>query len=488
MKTLVVKIGTSTLVREGAISDQYIADLARQVAMLRAEGWQVVLVSSGAVRAGLDALQNARAKTLAEKQAAAAIGQSLLMNAYRQAFAAHELHVAQLLLTRADTADRRRFLNARHTFQQLFGWNVVPIVNENDTVATEEIKVGDNDTLASLTALVAEADRVLLLSDVDGFYLPGQTRPEREIPHITPEVEAAAGGAGSIGGTGGMRTKIEAARIATRAGLGLVIAHGRETDILLKVARGEDFGTRFLPSSRLRSRKSWIAHGRRLEGIIHLNPCARVALVDRGSSLLPVGIETVEGEFEPGALVLVRDERGEIGRGLVNLSSSDLRTVAGHKSGQIPELLGRAAAAEAIHRDNFSLTASSILKSPTPTVDEILLQLVSICPNFEAQWKEEEKDRVWEDGPPTFCSLFGEFTNFVRDNFAQMPSRKQKELMDFIESCVVIDGQDNDLDTAVCTCFLENLSGEPPLSDQLRTYMGPKSTAFFDQWDQPSIM
>lgn len=358
MKTLVVKIGTSTLVRDGAISDHYIGELARQVAQLREEGWQVVLVSSGAVRAGLDVLGHERAKTLAEKQAAAAIGQSLLMRSYRKAFADHDLHVAQILLTRSDTADRRRFLNARHTFQQLFRWNVVPIVNENDTVATDEIKVGDNDTLASLTALVAEADRVLLLSDIDGFYMPNQPRPEREIAHITPEVEAAAGGAGSIGGTGGMRTKIEAARIATRAGVDLYIAHGREADILLKIGRGEAYGTRFLATSRLRARKSWIAHGRRLEGIIHLNPCARAALVDRGSSLLPVGIEAIEGDFGPRALVLVRDARGEIGRGLTNLSSDALRLVAGHKSSEISEILGHPAAAEAIHRDNLSLTLS----------------------------------------------------------------------------------------------------------------------------------
>lgn len=360
MKTLVVKIGTSTLVREGAISDHYIADLARQVATLRAENWRVVLVSSGAVRAGLDLLGQERAKTLAEKQAAAAIGQSLLMQSYRRAFADLDLKVAQILLTRSDTADRRRFLNARHTFEQLFRWDVVPIVNENDTVATEEIRVGDNDTLAALTALVAEADRVLLLSDVDGFYLLGQEYPEREIARITPEVEAAAGGAGSVGGTGGMRTKIEAARIATRAGLDLVIAHGREADILLKVARGEPFGTRFLPSSRLQARKSWIAHGRALEGTIHLNPCARAAIVGRGSSLLPVGIVGVEGEFESGALVVVRDESGEIGRGLSNLSSHDLRAIAGHKSNEISELLGRAVAPEAIHRDNLSLTASVV--------------------------------------------------------------------------------------------------------------------------------
>jgi glutamate 5-kinase len=235
----------------------------------------------------------------------------------------------------------------------------VAIVNENDSVSTEEIKVGDNDTLASLTALVCGADRVLLLSDVDGFYISYATdqHPIREIAQITPEIEAAAGGAGTIGGTGGMRTKLDAARIATDAGIELVIANGREPEILLKVARGENYGTKFSVGSRLNARKSWIAHGRRAEGVLHLNPCARAALVERGSSLLPVGIETIDGEFESGALVLVQDHLGEIGRGLTNFSSKELGEIAGKKSGELSLILGREVPKEAIHRDKFSLTA-----------------------------------------------------------------------------------------------------------------------------------
>jgi glutamate 5-kinase len=356
MKTLVIKIGTSTLVRDGHLDEGFLTDLARQIAALRQEGWRTVIVTSGAVRVGLNVIGRPKAANLAEKQAAAAIGQSLLMRAYRRALAGVDLHIAQILLTRADTADRRRFLNARHTFEQLFAWNVVPVVNENDTVATEEIRVGDNDTLASLAALVCEADRVLLLSDVDGFYLPGGEKPVAQIPQITSEIEAAAGGAGTIGGTGGMRTKIEAARIATAAGIELVIASGREPDIALKVTRGQEFGTHFLAQSRLRSRKSWIAHGRRIEGTLHLNRSARAALVERGSSLLPVGIETVENEFASGALVLVRDEIGEIGRGLTRFSSEELRNLCGRKSGEIADILGRESAPEAIHRDDLSLT------------------------------------------------------------------------------------------------------------------------------------
>ena len=356
MKTLVVKIGTSTLVRNGEISQSFIADLARQIAALREEGWRVAVVSSGAVRAGLDVIGRDKANNLAEKQAAAAIGQSLLMREYRVALAPHDLHVAQILLTRADVSDRRRFLNARHTFEQLFAWDVVPIVNENDSVSTEEIRVGDNDTLAALTALVAQADKVLLLSDVDGFYLPDQNAPESEIPEITDEVIAAAGGAGTAGGTGGMHTKLDAARIATDAGVELVIASGRANNIVLRVARQEEIGTRFTAPKRLNARKSWIAHGRAVEGTLILNPNARAALIERGASLLPIGIERVEGEFAAGALVRFRDEIGEIGRGLCAFSSAELELVAGHKTGEVATILGRDVATAAVHRDNLSLS------------------------------------------------------------------------------------------------------------------------------------
>lgn len=355
MKTLVVKIGTSTLVRDGRIDEQYIAGVARQVVELRAM-WRVVIVSSGAVRAGLDAIGKARATKLPEKQAAAAIGQSLLMRAYRRAFEAHGMPVAQMLLTRSDIADRRRFLNARRTAAQLFSWGVVPIVNENDTVATEEIRFGDNDTLASLTALVVEADRVLLLSDVKGFYLPGQSEPLAQIPAITPEIEAAAGGAGSIGGTGGMRTKIEAARIATQAGIELVIAQGRERDVIQRVAQDDNLGTRFLSSQSLRGRKRWIAFGTQPAGTLTLHPRARPAL-EGGASLLAVGVLEVAGEFPAGALVALRDTDGEFGRGLCNVASESLRHIAGLKSAEAFKLLGDEAPTAVIHRDNLTLAS-----------------------------------------------------------------------------------------------------------------------------------
>lgn len=358
MRSLIVKLGTSTVTRDGVIDEGYLAELARQIATLRAEGWQVVIVTSGSIRAGLDCIGRERAVRLPEKQAAAAIGQSLLMRAYRRTFAEHELHVAQLLLTRSDIADRQRFLNARNTVTQLFKWGVVPVVNENDTVATEEIRFGDNDTLASLTALLAEAQLVLLLSDVPGFYMPGTKVAVPRIEKITPEIEAAAGGAGTRSGTGGMRTKVEAARIATQAGIDLVIAHGREPDVVLRVARGEQLGTRFAARAALGGRKRWIAFGRHTQGALILNDCARPALVEKGSSLLPVGIVGVEGEFGAGALVALRDSAGEYGRGLTNYAAEELRQIAGLHSSEIAGVLGRADFVEAIHRDNLSLIST----------------------------------------------------------------------------------------------------------------------------------
>lgn len=363
MKTIVVKIGGSTLTRQGVVDEEYLGGVARQVATLREAGTRVVIVTSGAIRVGLHLIGRSEANRLAEKQAAAAIGQSLVMRAYRRAFAAHEMHVAQLLLTRSDVAERRRFLNARHTMTQLFKWNVVPIVNENDTVATEEIRFGDNDTLAALSALVAEAQLVILLSDVDGFYLPGENQPLSRIERISPEIEAAAGGAGTAGGTGGMKTKIEAARIATEAGVDLCIASGRATNVIARLARGESVGSRFVAQRTAKGRsmpgrKRWIAYGRAPQGVLTLHPKARAAL-ERGASLLPVGVLDVEGEFAANALVALRDEHGEIGRGLCRFSSVDLSRIAGLHSSRIESVLGRVAGEEAIRRDDLTLQQPS---------------------------------------------------------------------------------------------------------------------------------
>jgi glutamate 5-kinase len=280
-----------------------------------------------------------------------------VMRAYRRAFGEYSLHVAQLLLTRSDTAERRRFLNARHTLEQLLRWGVVPIVNENDTVSTEEIRFGDNDTLAALTALVAGAQLVVLLSDVDGFYMTGASTHLGRIEEITPEIEAAAGGAGTVGGTGGMTTKLQAARVATGAGIDLVIANGREPNAILRLARGEEIGTRFVAQRVLAGRKRWIAWGSRVpQGTLALNDRARAALLG-GASLLPIGVEGVEGAFSAGDLVALRDSGGEYGRGIVNFGADDLRRIAGLHSSQIAQVLGDGARV-VVHRDNLALAST----------------------------------------------------------------------------------------------------------------------------------
>lgn len=371
---LVVKVGTTTLTdAEGRIDRAFIADLAADLAAQRAAGREVLLVTSGAIRAGRDALEGAQARlqhlnprtperpnTLPYKQAAAAVGQGLLMHTYTEAFAWRNVTVAQVLLTRNDLADRRRFLNARNTLSALLALGVVPIINENDTVAVEEIKFGDNDTLAALVAVLVEADLLLILSDVDGLYTglgAGSAAPTlvRTVSRIDAEVEALAGESRSEAGTGGMRTKIEAARIATASGIRTIIARGRRPRVIADVLAGEEVGTTFLPSSsELRGRKRWIAAGSRSRGSVTVNPCAAERLRKEGVSLLAVGITEVTGEFGSGDLIEVRDETGRrFARGLTNYSAADLRRLQGLRSDQFEAVLGSKTYDEVIHRDNL---------------------------------------------------------------------------------------------------------------------------------------
>jgi glutamate 5-kinase len=356
MQNVVVKVGTSTLTQSGGELDaDFIASLVGQLAHLHREGRRVVLVTSGAVRSGLSALGVAQARTVPEKQAAAAVGQSLLMHTYIELFRRHGIIAAQVLLTREDVADRKRFLNARNTFRQLFAFNALPIVNENDTVSVDEIRFGDNDTLASLVAIVAEADAVILLSDVKGFYLQGATEPVPVVHRITSDIIKAAGGAGSNSGTGGMVTKLDAARIATTSGKPLIIAHGRESNVVLRLASGERIGTRFEPERRaLNARKGWIAFGRKPKGAIVVNTGAKESLTTRGKSLLPVGIVKVEGTFEVGDLVSLVDAHGtEFARGLTNYSAADTTKIIGLRTSQIAKALGYKDFDEVVHRDNL---------------------------------------------------------------------------------------------------------------------------------------
>ncbi|HLK55631.1 MAG TPA: glutamate 5-kinase [Chthonomonadaceae bacterium] len=399
---LVVKVGTSTLTDpQGRLDRAFIADLTTQLAAQRAQGRDVLLVTSGAIRAGREILaKGAEAQasapsaqtlnTLPYKQAAAAIGQGRLLHTYTEAFAWRNVECAQILLTRDDLSDRRRFLNARHTLRTLLALGVVPIINENDTVAVDEIKFGDNDHLAALVATLVEADLLLILSDVEGLYdrsreetsrkaheerkegegsrKVAKTQREEEegesfpsvipmVVHVDEAVLALAGGATSGVGTGGMRTKVEAARVATEAGIRTVIARGRRERVIAEVVAGKVVGTTFLPvgsASRLSARKRWIAHGARPRGSITVNLRAKEKLCSEGVSLLAVGITQVSGEFLSGDLIEVRDEVGEVfARGLTNYAAVEVRRVLGLRSEQFEEVLGYRGFDEVIHRDNL---------------------------------------------------------------------------------------------------------------------------------------
>ncbi len=373
-RRLVVKVGTSTLTDpQGRIHRGYIADLTAQLAAQRAAGREVILVTSGAIRAGRERLElraaspashaSADANTLPYKQAAAAVGQGLLLHTYTEAFAWRDVTVAQVLLTRDDLADRRRFLNARNTLTALLSLGVVPIINENDTVAVDEIRFGDNDTLAARVAVLAEADLLLILSDVEGLFArfpsekePG-TVPIREVAKIDASIEALAGGAAGGVGTGGMRTKIEAARIATAFGIRTVIAHGRREKVVEEVVSGRPVGTTFLPRpGRQRGRKRWIAAGSRPRGSVRINERAAQRLLSEGVSLLAVGVVAVEGAFESGDLIEVFSETGTcLARGLTNYSAAELRRIQGLRSDQFEAVLGYRSYEEVIHRDNLAL-------------------------------------------------------------------------------------------------------------------------------------
>jgi len=365
VRRLVVKVGTSTLAdARGRLDVAYVEDLARQLAAQRAAGREPLLVTSGAIRAGRQTLGERgvaarnHGASMPLQQAAAAIGQGVLLQAYAAAFGRCGLTVAQVLLTREDLADRGRFLNARNTLLALLDLGAVPIINENDTVAVEEIRFGDNDTLAARVAVLVEADLLVILSDVEGLYadfdLPTQ-RVIAEVPAIDAAIERLAGGAGSPHGTGGMRTKVEAARIACGAGIRAVVAHGRRPGVVGEVADGLPVGTAFLPShDRLRGRKRWIVAGSRPRGTVTVNQRAAERLREGGASLLAAGITAVEGAFGAGDLVVVRDADGRrVARGLTNYGADDLRRIMGLRSDRFEEVLGEKPYDEAIHRDNL---------------------------------------------------------------------------------------------------------------------------------------
>lgn len=332
------------------------ADLVDQLCRVADEGHKVVLVTSGAIRSGVAALKLKSMLNLAEKQAAAAVGQSLLMHTYRELFARYGRHVGQVLLTRADVEDRDRFRNARQTFQQLFRWSVIPIVNENDTVSTEEIQFGDNDMLAALTALVTDADMVILLSDVDGFFIkPNRGKPflVQEIRELDETVWRSAGKSGKFG-TGGMISKLQAAEVLMNCGILMVLANGRTADVVPKIVSGEEIGTKFIPKRHLPARKRWLAFVPPVKGKIVVNEGAKRSIIADGKSLLPAGILGVAGEFEGGDVVALIDGAGNLfAKGITNYSVEELRKVAGLHSEEIAKILGATKKPEVIHRDNL---------------------------------------------------------------------------------------------------------------------------------------
>ncbi|MDD3927066.1 MAG: glutamate 5-kinase [bacterium] len=363
---LVVKVGSNTLTGGGGKLDQdYIQTLAGFICSLRRRGCDVLLVTSGAIRVGQELMRmEDRPVTIPAKQAAAAVGQSELMHIYAQAFGKYDQTVAQILLTRGDMADRRRYLNTRNALTSLFAAGVLPIANENDTVAVEEIRFGDNDTLAALLAGLCQADLLLNLSDVDGMYTADprrdpQARRIEVVEKLTPEIEKAAAGAGSKAGTGGMTTKLAAARICMNSGIAMVIAAGRDLDKLASLPEEDVFpGTVFLPRrSTLTGRKRWLAFSRHPKGRLEINDGAVKALAVGGGSLLPVGITSVNGEFVAGDLVGIIDSQGrEVARGLSNYSSGEARIIAGRHCNEIEPLLGHDSYDEIVHRDNMVIT------------------------------------------------------------------------------------------------------------------------------------
>ena len=363
VKRVVIKVGSAVLTGAGEGLDQKrIEQLAGEISAIMDQGREVILVSSGAIAAGLAklGLEKTRGMPLPLKQAAAAVGQSGLMWMYEKTFGAHGRKVAQILLTREDLSNRVRFLNARNTLQTLLEYGVVPVINENDTVAVDEIKFGDNDNLSGMVVHLADADLLVILSDIDGLYTsdPRINSSALLIPlveKITAELERGAGDAQTTVGTGGMRSKIMTAKRVGAYGVHMVIVNGRKQGSLQSLFEGKDTGTLFLPKAeRNRSRQHWIAYTACSAGGVVVDDGGREALVNKGKSLLPGGVVRVEGTFRAGDCVNCSDNRGNVfARGLTKYSSIDLEQIKGLKTSQIASVLGHKDYDEVIHRDDL---------------------------------------------------------------------------------------------------------------------------------------
>lgn len=365
---IVVKVGSSSLAyANGKLNLGGIERLVRQMADLHNQGRRVLLVTSGAIGAGVGRLGlGRRPRSIPEKQAAAAVGQGMLMHVYEKFFAEYGVTVGQVLVAREDFSERRRFINVRNTLCTLLRFGVLPVINENDTVAVDEIKMGDNDYLSALVAGLVNADVLLLLSDVAGLYTadPGQDPSARLIPavhEITPQIEDLGGGSGSALGTGGMAAKITAARMSTQSGVAVVIASADADDVIRRVLNGEETGTVFWPAeNKLEPRKRWIAYGAAVAGSIKVDEGASRALITQGKSLLPSGVVGVEGRFAAGEIVSIVDPRGlEVARGIVNFAADEVERIKGANTGSIQKIIGPHDYKEVVHRNNMVLEIKS---------------------------------------------------------------------------------------------------------------------------------
>ena len=365
VKRLVVKVGSNVLTEDHGLNLKAIRSISRQICRLIDSGLEVILISSGAMASGVKKIGlNKRPDEIPKRQAIAAVGQAGLILEYEKAFARYHKKVAQILLTGDDLNNRRRYLNARNTLCMLLSWQVVPIINENDTVMIEEIQFGDNDNLAAMITLLMDADILVNLTDIDGLYTKNPRKyPDAElIPLVSTIRESIVKVAGDIPGplgTGGMLSKINAARKVTASGIPMVIANGCKPDILKKLFSGKEIGTFFVSKKKkLKSRKCWIAFTLKPKGVIRIDDGAAAAILNRGKSLLPSGIVDVEGEFNVGAPVEFKKGDNEtLGTGLVNYSSTDIRKIMGLKSSRIKKILGHKPYDDVIHRDNLAITS-----------------------------------------------------------------------------------------------------------------------------------
>lgn len=363
-KRIVVKVGTSTITYPtGKMNLGRMEKLVRELTDLANQGREIVLVTSGAIAVGMDRMgKKKRPRSIPQRQALAAVGQGALMHAYGSLFAAYGRMAGQVLLTKENSRRHHQYTNSRNALKAMLAMGVIPVVNENDAVAVDEVKIGDNDTLSATVATLVDADVLIILSDVDGLYTANPATDKKahlipEVREITLDIEKLAGGTGSAAGTGGMRTKIEAAKIATRSGVTMVIASGEEDGVIRTVLNGEAVGTLFpAREEHLKARKSWLAFGRNIAGDLVVDDGCAEAMLTGGKSLLAAGLVSVEGAFAAKSTVRVLTQEGrEIARGIVNYDAVSLRRIAGRRTDEIAAILAAPVFSEVIHRDNMVL-------------------------------------------------------------------------------------------------------------------------------------